>query len=158
MEYGIRELKREEYGLLSEFLYEAIYIPEGERQPPKEIILQPELQVYVSKFGKEDDTCLVAEVGGKIVGAVWSRIMNDYGHIEERTPSLAIGIYKEYRGFGIGTELMKQMLVLLGQKGYEQVSLSVQKQNYAVNMYRKVGFDVVGENEEEYLMVKRLNN
>ncbi len=54
MEYGIRELKREEYGLLSEFLYEAIYIPEGERQPPKEIILQPELQVYVSEFGKEE--------------------------------------------------------------------------------------------------------
>ena len=101
---------------------------------------------------------MVAEVGGKIVGAVWSRIMNDYGHIEERTPSLAIGIYKEYRGFGIGTEMMKQMLVLLKKKGYEQVSLSVQKQNYAVNMYRKVGFDFVGENQEEYLMVNRLNN
>ena len=35
-------------------------------------------------------------------------------------------------------------------------SLSVQKANYAVNMYQKVDFQVVGENEEEYIMVCQL--
>lgn len=53
---------------------------------------------------------MVAEVNNEIVGAVWVRIMNDYGHIDDETPSLAISLLKEYRNYGIGTELMKQML------------------------------------------------
>lgn len=32
----------------------------------------------------------------------------------------------------------------------------VQKANYAVKMYRNVGFHVVSENEEEYIMVCEL--
>ena len=156
MEYKIREIRKNEYPILSDFLYEAVFIPEGMDMPPKSIIKQPELQVYVEDFGKEDDWCLVAEIKGKIVGAVWVRIMNDYGHIDDETPSFAISLHKEYRNLGIGTALMRNMLVLLRKKGYKQTSLSVQKANYAVHMYRKVGFEVVGENEEEYIMVCRL--
>lgn len=54
---------------------------------------------------------------------------------------------------GIGTALMGAMLQFLREKGYKQISLSVQKVNYAVSMYRKAGFEVVDENEEEYIMV-----
>ena len=45
----------------------------------------------------------------KIVGAVWGHIMNDYGHIDDETPSLAISLYEEYRNLGLGTALMKEM-------------------------------------------------
>ena len=127
MNYIIREIKEEEYPILSDFLYEAIFIPESMEKPPKAIIEQSELQVYIADFGKEDDWCLVAEVKGKIVGAVWGRIMNDYGHIDDETPSLAISLYGEYRHLGIGTALMKAILHLLKEKGYKQTSLSVQK-------------------------------
>ncbi len=156
MDYKIREIRKNEYSVLSDFLYEAIFIPEGMDKPPKSIIEQPELQVYIKDFGKEDDWCLVAEIKGKIVGAVWVRIMNDYGHIDNETPSFAISLYEEYRNMGIGTALMRDMLELLKKKGYEQTSLSVQKANYAVGMYRKVGFEVIDENEAEYIMVCRL--
>ena len=61
MDYKIREIKESEYPVLSEFLYEAIFIPEGTAKPPKSIIEQPELQVYIADFGKTDDWCLVAE-------------------------------------------------------------------------------------------------
>jgi hypothetical protein len=85
----IRKIKPTEYKVLEDFLYEAIYIPQGVQPPPRSIIEQPELQVYIEDFGKrEDDICFVAEVRGKIVGAVWVRVMNDYGHIEEGVPSL----------------------------------------------------------------------
>ena len=50
MNYIIREIKEEEYPILSDFLYEAIFIPEGTPVLPKEIINQPELQVYVKDF------------------------------------------------------------------------------------------------------------
>ncbi|MCI9125113.1 MAG: GNAT family N-acetyltransferase [Eubacterium sp.] len=157
MDYKIREIKKHEYPILSDFLYEAIFIPKGMDRPPKSIIEQPELQVYVEDFGKEDDWCLVAEIKEKIVGAAWVRIMDDYGHIDDETPSFAISLYEEYRNMGIGTALMRDMLEFLTRKGYKQASLSVQKANDAVRMYQKVGFEVIDENEEEYIMVCRLS-
>ena len=156
MDYKIREIRKNEYSILFDFLYEAIFIPEGMDKPPKSIIEQPELQVYIEDFGKKDDWCLVAEIKEKIVGAVWVRIMDDYGHIDDETPSFAISLYEEYRNMGIGTALMRDMLELVKNKGYKQTSLSVQKANYAVRMYQKVGFEVIDENEEEYIMVCQL--
>lgn len=149
----IREMTAEEYPLLEDFLYEAIFIPQGAEKPPRDIILNEDLQVYIRDFGKrKDDRCLVADFGGKVVGACWVRIMNDYGHIDDETPSFAISLYEEYRGQGTGTNLMRAMLRLLKAKSYERASLAVQKENYAVKMYKKVGFEVVGENEQEFIM------
>lgn len=82
--------------------------------------------------------------------------MDDYGHLDDETPSFAISLLKEYRNYGIGTELMKAMLNELRDCGYKQSSLAVQKQNYAVKMYKKVGFQIIDENEEEYIMVCKL--
>ena len=98
----------------------------------------------------------MAECSGKVVGAVWTRIMNDYGHVDDDTPSFAISLYKEYRGKGIGTQMMIQMLELLKKQGVRRASLAVQKANYAVNMYERVGFRTVDENEQEYIMVCEL--
>ena len=155
--YLIREIRSDEIPLLEDFLYEAIFIPEGTNPPPKSIINSEELQIYIRDFGMfPDDNCLVAETDGKIVGAVWSRIMNDYGHVGDGIPSLAISLYKEFRNKGIGTELLRQMLQYLRHIGYANVSLSVQKENYATNMYVKAGFAIVKETEEEYIMVCKL--
>lgn len=157
MNYTIRKIKETEYPLLKDFLYEAIFVPEGVEPPPKSIVDAPELQMYISGFGSEaHDVALIAEADNKAVGVVWVRIMNDYGHIDDETPSFAISLYKEYRGLGIGTEMMKDMLAILRDRGYRQASLAVQKSNYAVKMYRKVGFEIVDENDEEYIMVNRL--
>ena len=157
MEHLIREMRNEEYCLLDNFLYEAIYIPDGIEAPPKSIIDCPELQEYIIDFGKrKQDKALVAEIQGNVVGAIWVRIMNDYGHIDDDTPSLAMSIIKNYRGLGIGTSLLKQLLSVERLAGYSKISLSVQKSNYAVKMYKKAGFTVIDENSEEYIMLKSL--
>jgi ribosomal protein S18 acetylase RimI-like enzyme len=157
MEYTIRKMTVPEYPLLSDFLYEAIFIPDCIKPPPRYIIASPELQIYVEHFGAlKDDFALVAEIEREVVGAVWVRTMNDYGHIDDETPSLAISLYKKYRGQGIGTAMMKEMLALLKLHGYSRVSLSVQKANYAAKLYLKVGFEIARENEEEYIMVNCL--
>lgn len=159
MNYNIRKIREDEYPILNDFIYEAIFIPEGVEPPPKSIINHPELQVYISNFGKEkDDICFVAEADGKVVGAVWVRDMKDYGHIAEGVPSFAISLYKEYRNFGIGTRLMETMLCELKDRGYNRTSLAVQKANYAVRMYKKVGFEIIDENDEEYIMLCELKN
>lgn len=157
MDYNIRKIEEKEYILLEDFIYEAIFIPEGVSPPPKSIINQPDLQVYIKDFGKEkDDICFVAETDNKVIGAVWVRDMNDYGHIEDGVPSFAISLYKPYRNYGIGTALMTTMISELRQRGYKKASLAVQKENYAVKMYRKVGFEVIRETEEEFIMVCNL--
>lgn len=159
MNYNIRKIRENEYYLLEDFIYEAIFIPEGVEPPPREIVNQPDIQVYIRDFGTEkDDICFVAEVENKVVGAVWVRDMDDYGHIADGVPSFAISLYKEYRNYGIGTEMMKTMLAELKNLGYSRTSLAVQKANYAVRMYKKVGFVTIDENDEEYIMVCYLQN
>ena len=153
----IRQLRDDEVELLKAFLYEAIFVPEGVTPPDRSIIEQPELSLYYENFGSGPaDHCLVAEVDGKVVGAVWTRIMNDYGHVDDDTPSFAISLYREYRGQGIGTAMMRKMLALLKAQGYKRASLAVQKANYAVRMYEAVGFKTVDENDEEFIMVCEL--
>lgn len=149
-----RELLPSEAELLKTFVYEAIFVPEGVEPPEFEIVFRPEIAVYYEGFGSGSaDFCIVAVDGNKVVGAVWTRIMNDYGHIDDNTPSFAISLFKEYRGQGIGTTLMMKMLQMLKDRGFAKASLAVQKTNYAVKMYKKVGFEIVDENDEEYIMV-----
>ena len=81
---------------------------------------------------------------------------NPNAHVDDDTPSFAISLYNDYRGYGIGTEMMKTVLKELKKQGYSRASLAVQKENYAVKMYKAVGFEIVDENEEEFIMVCNL--
>ena len=158
---NIRKLKTTETGILETLQYEAIFIPEGVEPPPFEIIYRPEIAIYYKDFGtKQDDYCLVAELDGKIVGGVWVRIISGevkgFGYVDDETPEFAISLFPAYRNQGIGTKLMLAMIDYLRNKGYKQCSLAVQKANYAVKMYKNVGFEIIREKEEEYLMVCKL--
>ena len=150
----IRKIRPEEYILLREFLYQAIYLPVGVDPPPRSMIDLPELHVYIADFGTQPgDHCMVAEAEGKVVGAAWCRIMEDYGHIDTDTPSLAISLLPKYRGLGIGARLLDALLLLLRENGYRQASLSVQKENPALRLYQRMGFRIVAEKGTEYLML-----
>lgn len=157
----IRQIKADEIPLLDDFLYEAIFQPDENNPIPRSVLKIPEVFAYIKDFGKwKDDYCLVADLDGKVVGAVWVRIISGeikgYGNVDEKTPEFSISLFKDYRSKGIGTMLMKKMLDYLKEKGYEQTSLSVQKANYASNLYLKLGFEVVHEDEQEYIMLRCL--
>ena len=159
MNYNIREILKDEIPLLEDFLYEAIFIPSWYKgELPRDIIYtNPKLYNAIKNFGsKTGDYCLVAEVEGKVVGAVWASIAEEYGHIDDETPSLSISLYKEYRNYGIGAELLKRILQQLRSAGYKRVSLGVSKENsHAIHVYKKVGFRILGDgdDETEWLMV-----
>ncbi len=159
MNYIIREMHPNENPLLEDFLYQAIYQPDKTNLAPRSIIEKPELQVYIKDFGtKKDDYCFCAEADGKIVGAVWVRNINGYGSVDNNTVEFAISVFDEYQKMGIGTALMNKMLEHLNKLNYSKASLAVQKENYAVRMYQKVGFEIVDENEQEYIMIQNLGN
>jgi len=161
MNYIIREIKNSETHLLESFLYEAIFQRDENNLIPQDVVKQPEMKIYYENFGKADDICFAAEIEGKIIGAVWTRILSDeikgFGNIDKYTPEFAISVCKDYRGKDIGTKLMKKILGTLKERGYKKASLAVQKDNYAFKMYKNLGFSIVNETEEEYIMVCILN-
>lgn len=160
VKYTIRKIQTNETMILETFLYEAIFLKEGEAPLPREIIHEPVLKIYIENFGNKDDHCFVAEIDGNVVGAVWARILagdiKGYGNIDDKTPEIAISILKQYRNYGIGTELMKKMMKHLKTKGYGRTSLSVERANYAYRIYEKLGFKIIEEPGNDYLMVLEL--
>lgn len=153
----IRPIRSDETMLLTDFLYEAIFQPGDAPKVPRTVLQEPMIMAYVKNFwALPDDFCLVAVADGLIVGAAWSRRGCSYGKIDDITPELAIAVYPEYRNRGIGSRLLSALLECLCEKGYAGLSLSVDKANYAVNMYRKAGFVTVKEQEHDYLMIRHL--
>ena len=158
----IRNMQESEYECLPEFLYQAIFIPKGMELPPREIINDPEIFIYIRDFGKQEgDLGVVAEQNGQIIGAAWTRIIPAFGHISNEIPELAISILPEFRGFGIGTKLMRKLFVTLRANGYQRTSLSVQKDNPAVHFYKRLGYKITDEKVDhvghgDYIMIKEL--
>lgn len=104
---------------------------------------------------------MVAEQNNQVVGAAWTRIIPANGHINDETPELFISILPEFRGYGIGTKLMKKLLELLQAKGYSKTSLSVQKDNPAVRFYMRLGYRITEEKldhagNEDFIMIRDL--
>nr|WP_320023219.1 GNAT family N-acetyltransferase [uncultured Draconibacterium sp.] len=158
----IREIEKNEIDRLEDMLYEAVYQPDKNNTIPREVIKVPRVYAYIDDFGKyNDDYCFVADLNGRIIGAVWVRIITGkikgYGNVDNQTPEFAISLFEEYRNQGIGTKLMNKMINHLQKSGYKHTSLSVQKENYAVKLYKKVGFEIIDENDEDYLMLLKLN-
>ncbi|NLT11703.1 MAG: GNAT family N-acetyltransferase [Clostridiaceae bacterium] len=157
MNYSIRPLEVSEYGLLEVFLYEAIFQPDPEVRAPRSILKEPSVRIYIEGFGeKKEDRALCAQVGDRVVGIVWVRNIDAYGSIDDETPEFAISVLEAFRGKGIGSDLMREMLCLLKDEGFSKTSLAVQKANYAAKMYQKLGFRIIGENDEEWIMMRDL--
>ena len=156
----VRPIAAADHGLLDEFLYESLYVPAGAEPFPRDILQRPEIHHYVEGFGRPGDVGVVAEADGRVVGAAWARIVLDphpgYGNVDAQTPELVLAVLPEYRGRGVGTYLLAALFPALKEAGYARLSLSVQKANRAVRLYRRLGFEVVRDRDTDYVMMKNL--
>ena len=98
----IRDMLPGEYGLLDEFLYQAIHTEPGEPRPPRSVTADPALRAYVEGFGRTGDVAVCAEEGGEVVGAAWARLMRGYGFAGDGAPELAVSVLPGHRGRGLG--------------------------------------------------------
>ena len=157
---NIRELEANAYPFLEDFLFEAIYVPEGSPPLDKSIIFYPELYSYVKDFGQKHDLGFIIESGNKPVGAIWTRLFADeqkgYGFVDNQTPELSMAINPNFRGQGLGTLLLEKMFLKLQESGYQRVSLSVDKRNFAYQLYQKLGFQEHQTDGNTMVMVKML--
>ena len=140
--------------------YTALHVPEGAAPFPKSIIEAPHLAKYIANWGRPDDIALVAEQNGQLIGAVWCRLLKaaekGYGYVDDQTPELSLAIHANFRNQGLGTQLMEKAFIALVEKDFSQVSLSVDQDNKAVNLYKRVGFEIVEEVETAFTMKKTL--
>ena len=114
------------------------------------------LSRYVEGWGRPGDTALVLIEGFQPVGAAWYRVFaadkHGFGFVDERTPELTIAVVPSRRGRGYGNELLAALLERARRDGYATVSLSVEPDNPALQLYERVGFAKVGERGGAWVM------
>jgi len=153
----LRSLCDADKAMMEDFLYNALFLPPGAAPPPHEVVFEPDLHIYIKDFGSQKgDHGIVAEKNHEVLGMAWTRIIPGYGHIDDETPELAISVLPEYRGQGVGERLLGALFRLLREQGYKQTSLSVQKANPAARLYRRIGYETIRDNEDDYIKVKDL--
>jgi ribosomal protein S18 acetylase RimI-like enzyme len=117
---------------------------------------EPPVQRYVERWGRPGDTALIAIQEFQRVGAAWYRLFQadnpGYGFIDEETPELSIAVVPSRRGSGLGSELLEALMERARADGYEAISLSVEKDNPAVALYARHGFERLGEDDGAYTM------
>jgi ribosomal protein S18 acetylase RimI-like enzyme len=111
----------------------------------------PELARYVEGWGKPSDLGVVAtNRDGEPVGAAWVRMLVGedaaYGYVDDTTPELAIAVDPQRTGDGIGSQLLKRLL-LDAERRFPAVSLSVRADNPARRLYERFGFQPVADRE-----------
>ena len=74
------------------------------------------------------------------------------GSVEDM-PELAVSLLPSFRGKGIGTVLLEKFLEEIKQRNLPGISLSVQKENPAHRLYERLGFEIVREQADTWVMV-----
>jgi ribosomal protein S18 acetylase RimI-like enzyme len=142
------------------FLEEMLVAAANWRDETGDPTLEPVFAKYVEDYGRDGDTGVVVEVDGAPAGAAWARCLDPadpgYGFVAADVPELSIGVRREHRGRGLGTELIEGLKRALAAAGVERVSLSVEPDNPARRIYERAGFEQVGINGGSWTMVSRL--
>lgn len=151
----IRKLEQNESGILRELFYHAIFMPEDADPLPASIVDHPDLVKYHNEWGREGDVAVVAELNKKMVGAAWCRLWKNekgYGFLADDIPELSMAVIPESRSKGIGTQLLEELIYYVKEAGYKALSISVEKRNRAVNLYKRLGFSIVKDKFPDYIM------
>ena len=141
-------------------LYLSLYVPEGGCRFDRDILNDPNIARYAVDWGRDGDTGLVADaMDGQALGAVWLRLFSEeekgFGYVDRSTPELGIAVLPDHRGKGIGMHLLTQLIENIIDD-YPRISLSVSRDNPAVRLYRRLGFEIVDQTETAVTMVKRI--
>ena len=93
------------------------------------------------------DLGVVAEIDAP-VGAAWWRYLAagepGYGFVDERIPEISIGVVGKARGAGTGSLLLAALIECARERAVPALSLSVEPDNPAARLYRRLGFVEVG--------------
>ncbi|WP_145326637.1 GNAT family N-acetyltransferase [Paenibacillus xylanexedens] len=144
-DYHVRSIEEQDIPFLWEMLYASLHTREGDEPLQLESIHTPELSKYVEDWGREGDFGYVAvDQHGKRLGSITLRFYTDqnagYGYVNAATPEMGMAVIEDARGIGVGSLLLRTALDEAKRRGIEAISLSVDPDNEAIRLYKRMGF------------------
>ena len=163
MKITIRPGLIDDLSFLREMLFEAAYWRPEQAKPALEVgLARPDLVNLLADWGREGDTALIAVMeNDEPVGATWYRFwgpeQHSYGYVASEIPELAIAVRPKFRRRGIGHQLLEAILKIAASQGIEKISLSVEIENPALELYLQYGFQSIQKNQGDWVMVAQTN-
>ena len=156
----VRPARADDVGFMTQMLAAAAgWRPGSLALPTEQVLTDPTLAHYIEGWPQPGDLGVIAEDGAPI-GTAWLRTLTaanpGYGYVDDTTPELSVGVIARYRGTGVGTRLLGALLKQARAPGVPAVSLTVEPDNPAVRLYRRLGFVQIGENAGSPTMLLRL--
>jgi GNAT superfamily N-acetyltransferase len=158
--FRVRPAEQADGSFLADMVVEAVNWS-GAVRPRHEILSAPEHLRYVSGWMRPGDAGYVAlDDNDTPVGAAWYRMFPrtdpGFAYVGTAVPELIIGVRPIWRAHGVGRALLQRLAGSARAAGFARMSLSVERGNFAVTLYRSEGFAVVRAEYGRDIMVKLL--
>ena len=159
--WSLRPAGPADAGFLADMLVEAVNWSPRWNQGRDSIFATPAIAHYLTGWPRDGDLGVVAEACAQPVGAAWLRFLPaddpGYGFVAADVPELTIGVTPLWRGRGVGRALLRAIADRARETGIRQISLSVERKNFARQLYRAEGYRVVDSSgRDSDTMVKDL--
>jgi GNAT superfamily N-acetyltransferase len=147
---------------LVDMLVEAVnWSPEWKPRSRHRVLSDPHTARYLAGWPRPTDIGVLAETAAELLGAAWVRFFSadepGYGFVAPDVPELGIGVAATWRGRGVGRALLRAAAGAVAQAGTGQISLSVERKNFARTLYLSEGYQVVDSSDPQSdTMLKRL--
>ncbi len=109
---------------------------------PDEVSVTPEQEESFirNRMESERELMILAFIDGKHVGNCSMHTLENYKRYSHRC-EVAVALYQEFCGFGIGKIMLETILDVAKKSGFEQAELEVVSDNKkAIALYEKLGF------------------
>lgn len=159
--FRLRPATQADGSFLGDMVVEAAHWRPGGGPPKHQVVTGSDHSRYVAGWMRPGDAGFVAESdSGEPIGAAWYRMLPrtepGFGYVGTGVPELIIGVRPIWRAHGVGRALLQRLCDHARAQGYGRISLSVERGNFALTLYRSEGFAVTEAGHGRDTMVKRL--
>lgn len=127
--------------------------PEWKERSRERVLSTPRTAHYIAGWPRDTDLGVIAEGNGQRVGAAWLRFLPGadpgYGFVASDVPELTVGVAASWRGRGVGRALLRAIAEQARSAGIGQISLSVERKNYAQQLYISEGYQIVDSSDAD---------
>jgi GNAT superfamily N-acetyltransferase len=148
----VRRATAEDAPFMADMLVEAAnWSADWEKKSRRRVLSAPATAHYIAGWPRDTDLGVIAEADGAPAGAAWLRFFSaadpGYGFVAPDVPELTIGVAGDWRGRGAGRALLQALAGQARSAGIRQISLSVERRNFARRLYLSEGYQVVDSSD-----------